>query len=286
MPEAGAPRLDELPEARATGEAARIYGEIRRLSAVPMVALIYRHLATMPGVLEWSWALLEPAMRAGAVQEAAWELARGAALPRQGAIPSAALRAAGVGAEDERGIANVLDAYNRANPVNIVVVRCLALHLGEARVAGTAAGERWPAWQPPAAIGALPPIVDPAEMTPAVRELAILLANRGPTDSPAPLWPSLYRHLAHWPAFLGYASVLLAPAFDEVDVAATRFREQADAAAARIAAQLTPPRELERPSGAQAQQLRAAIDAFSQRIPEMVVIGNTLRRALPIRSDT
>ena len=74
MPEAVAappPRLAELPESGASGATLHIYGELKRLSAVPMVALIYRHLATIPGALAWSWALLEPVMRAGLVQQQA-----------------------------------------------------------------------------------------------------------------------------------------------------------------------------------------------------------------------
>src|SRR6187401_2135555 len=109
MPEAHVPGelLQELPEAHATGELRRIYAEIRSLSGVPIVALSYRHLATIPGALEWAWALLEPAMRAGAVQEAAWRLAERALITRQPAIPDPALRAAGIEEGDERAIAQV-----------------------------------------------------------------------------------------------------------------------------------------------------------------------------------
>jgi hypothetical protein len=35
------------------------------------------------------------------------------------------------------------------------------------------------------------------------------------------------------------------------------------------------------PTGAQAQRLQEAIGRFTHRIPEMVVIGNLLRGALP-----
>ena len=57
--------LRELPEAEASGNAREIYEEIKSLCGVPMVALIYRHLATIPGALEWAWALLRPVMAAG-----------------------------------------------------------------------------------------------------------------------------------------------------------------------------------------------------------------------------
>lgn len=276
--------LEELPESRATGELRRIYAEIRQLSGVPMVALIYRHLATIPGALAWSWRVIEPAMRAGVLQRKAWALAQDAVIPHQPAIPAAALRAAGITPADERQIALVLDAYNRANPVNIMTVRCLWLHLaGKSSCAAETAS--WPAWEPPPAPPALPPMIDPAAMSPTVRELVLLLTDRGSADSPSPLWPSLYRHLAHWPAFLGYAAVIIPPAFDAIDAAASRLQRQVDAAAAGMARGLAPPRDLDAPAGEQARQLQSAIERFSSRIPEMVVIGTVLRRALPDESQ-
>jgi hypothetical protein len=281
MPEATRPPelLEELPEARATGELRRIYGEIRRLSGVPMVALIYRHLATIPGALEWSWHLLEPAMRAGVLQQRAWQLAGQARVEPQPFIAPAALRAVGLAEDDRAAIEAVLDAYNQANPVNIIAVRCLSLHL--AGVVQPTAAEPWPAWDAPPAPAPLPPMIDPAAMNPTVRALAQLLTDRDATAAPSTLWPSLYRHLAHWPAFLGYASVLVPPRFAEIDTVAARLRSGVDAAAATIAARLRPPAGLEPPAGAQALRLQAAIEQFSRRIPEMVVIGNLLRSALP-----
>lgn len=285
MPETGvqAARLEELPEAQATGELRKIYSEIRQLSGVPMVALIYRHLATIPGALPWAWGLIEPAMRAGVVQQRAWQLAHAAVIPRHPVLPAAALRAAGLGSAEQRAIAQVLDAYNRANPVNLMVVRCLSLHL--AGQVEKRSAEPWPQWSPPAAIPELPPMIDPAAMAPAVREVALLLGNRAPTGTPSPLWPSLYRHLAHWPAFLEHASLLVLPEFDAIDTAAARLRSDVDAAAAAIAGRLVPSAKSEAPSGAQAQRLQSAIEQFSGRIPEMVVIGNLLRQALAQATD-
>ena len=282
MPEnaAAAGLLEELPESRATGEVRRIYAEIRRLSGVPMVALIYRHLATIPGALEWSWRLIEPAMRAGEVQRTSWKLAQEAVIPHQPAIPAAALRAAGLTLGDERQIAAVLDAYNRANPVNIMAVRCLSLNLGGGAAAGAQEPE-WPGWEAPPAPPALPPMIDPAAMSPTVRDLVLLLTDRGPTDAPSPLWPSLYRHLAPWPAFLAYAAIVVPPVFEAVDAAASRLQRRVDTAAAALARRLVPPSELAPPAGEPAQRLQEAIERFSQRIPEMVVIGSVLRRALP-----
>lgn len=271
--------LAELPESAASGEIRHIYDEIRRLSAVPMVALIWRHLATHPGTLEWAWGLLEPAMRAGAVQEIAWKLAEKARVPRQPVIPVAALRAAGISEADQAGLVETLDGYNRANPVNIVMLRCLSLHL--AGQAAAATPQAWPHWQPPQAPAPLRPMINPGEMSPTVHTLALLLTDRGSSAAPSTLWPSLYRHLAYWPAFLGYASVLVPPKFGAIDTAAARLRQEVDQAAVALVPRLPPTTTRPAPSGAHAAALQSAITQFSGRIPEMVVIGNLLRGALP-----
>ncbi|MBU2287467.1 MAG: hypothetical protein KKC85_13665 [Gammaproteobacteria bacterium] len=177
----------------------------------------------------------------------------------------------------------MLDAYNRANPVNILAVRCLSLKLAGAPDAdGDAPSSDW---QPPAGVTSLPPMVNPPDMPPAVREIAILLTDRGAKEAPSPLWPSLYRHLAHWPAFLGYAAVLVPAEFDAIDAAADRLRQQVEEAASGVVERLRPSASLAAPAGAEARQLQSAIDQFSRRIPEMVVIGNLLRGALPHASS-
>jgi hypothetical protein len=63
--------LAELPEDTATGRIAEIYGEICRFSGVPYVSSLQRYLATMPGVLEWAWDALRPAMVSGVIPKPA-----------------------------------------------------------------------------------------------------------------------------------------------------------------------------------------------------------------------
>src|SRR5579863_3612736 len=67
--------LAELGEDQATGRIAEIYDEIRRFSGVPYVSSLQRYLATLPGVLEWAWAALRPAMASGVIPETGWRLA-------------------------------------------------------------------------------------------------------------------------------------------------------------------------------------------------------------------
>lgn len=273
--------LRELPEAEASGNTREIYEEIKSLCGVPMVALIYRHLATIPGALEWSWALLRPAMARGLVQERAWKLASRASIPLTPSIPRAALRVAGIMAADEMTIVSVLDAYGRANPINILAVRCLALHLHElAPIATDCTGVHH--WVAPRMALPLPAMINPQDMDPTVRELVLLLTDRDKSNA-SRIWPSLYRHLARWPNMLGFASVIVTPEFPAIDAAAGRFRVEVDFAASALAGLMVSPTNIEPPIAVHRDQLLAAINSFTLRIPEMVVIGSLLSLAMPDR---
>ena len=61
--------LAEIRENEAPPEVAALYDDIRRVTALPVVNLIYRHFATLPGVLPWIWGLVRPALQSGQVDE-------------------------------------------------------------------------------------------------------------------------------------------------------------------------------------------------------------------------
>lgn len=276
MQEQMSPRLSELPEDKAEGRIKEIYEEIRRLSGVPMVALIYRHMASLPGVLEWAWEQLQPLMASGVLQEEAWKLADQAELPATPAIPRVALSAVGIQRADEEGIRASLAAFNRSNPVNMLALRCLSLRLS-ASVTTAPCAER--AWTPPAMLPALPPMRDPADIDPSAREVTAWLSHRK-RGRYAGIWPSLYRYLANWPRFFGFAAVILPPHFDAIDAAVVRMGDAVEQAARELARHggngLGAP-----PSGEACWRLQAAIGNFTMLIPEMVVMGKLLERALP-----
>src|SRR5450755_871915 len=99
--------LAELPEDRATGAVAVIYDEIRRFSGVPYVSSLQRYLATLPGVLEWAWAALGPAMASGVIPETGWRLAADVRVRPAEPIPAAMLQGWGVDAAGLAAIRNV-----------------------------------------------------------------------------------------------------------------------------------------------------------------------------------
>ena len=265
--------LAELAERDATGDHKAIYAEIRRLGGVPMVALIYRHLATLPGTLEWAWRAVGPSWQSGLVQEAAWGIARGLSVAPLVPIPRAALDALGIDGATRAGIDGVLAAYNRANPENLLTVMCLLrLLAGSAASVPLATRD----WQPPSAPAPMLPMVDVASFTPEVAALLDLMAAPGDAGDPKVV-QSLYRHFAQLPAFLALAVTLLLA------------RRRDGAIAAAVAA-------LQRAMSTAADQLVHAMDAppvphagarpalarfGGGVIAEMIVVGTLLERALP-----
>ena len=265
--------LPELAERDATGDKAAIYAGMKRLGGVPMVALIFRHLATLPGGIEWTWGAIGPAWRQGLLQETAWRLARATPLVPIASIPRAALAPLGVDEQGLAGIRAVLAAYNRANPENLLSVLCI-LRLLEGHRAAVPPAER--AWSPPLAPGPLPPMVDVATMPRELSELLDVVAAPGDLGGPRVI-QSLYRHFGGQPAFLALAVTLLRQRFDDgtIDRAVAELLSSMNAAATEIARSLSAP-------PAPHPGIREVCNRFGGGvIPQMIVVGRLLEAALP-----
>ena len=151
--------LAELPEDQATGAIAEIYDEIRRFSGVPYVSSLQRYLATMPGVLEWAWAAIRPAMVSGAIPETGWRLADSVSLAPFPPV-SAATRAAwklDMGAYATIG--SIAENFVRVSPVNLMTGACLRLLLTGPAPRGSGFDA---AWTPPQMLPPMPGNADPA----------------------------------------------------------------------------------------------------------------------------
>lgn len=71
------------------------------------------------------------------------------------------------------------------------------------------------------------------------------------------------------------------PEFRAIDAAAARLREDVVVAAAELASLMIPLPNIAPPIALYRDQLLSAIDSFTLRIPEMIVVGELLRRAMP-----
>lgn len=275
--------LPEIPEAEATGTTAEIYAALRRTTGAALVPTIYRHLATYPGGLEWMWRVIGPAMVSGELPARA---ARVVGMAVTGELPGLAAAATDLhlSAEQLAGVVQVLDLYNRTNPINIVAVKLTRFVLGGETPEPVAAEMA----APPQAgalsnIPAPPPIVAIEALGPTISALVGQLSSPGATSGDR-IVPGLYRHLANWPPYLLVAAKALIPPYQAGAIAETaaRVRAHADAEAAAAWARLDRTKiTVETPSGEVRAQMIASLDAFVGRIPEMVVVGALLRGALP-----
>ena len=264
--------LPELAEGDATGDKAAIYAEIRKLGGVPMVALIFRHLATLPGALEWMWSALGPAWRGGELQESAWQIAREAPLAPIAVMPRPALAALGIDEAALEEVRVVLAAYNRANPENLLSVLCM-LRLLEGRASSRDFLIR--PWNPPAAPGPLVPMGSIDGLPQELDALLELVAAPGEPGSPRVV-QSLYRHLLHRPQFLALAVTLLKQRFDDgsIDAGVRHIHAAMARAADEIVARISAPKAPHRGVATVCERFGGVV------IPQMIVVGRLLEQAI------
>jgi hypothetical protein len=134
---------------------------------------------------------------------------------------------------------------------------------------------------PPAPLGPLPALADPAALPPAQRAV---LATLGTTVTGQIFVPGLYRMLASWPAFLAHVATVLRPHLDDAATRAAgqRLLAAVDALIPRVFATLPAlPARPPMPPAAQFPEVLAALDTYRKTSPEMVVFGRMLGDALP-----
>lgn len=268
-----------ITEAEASGEVAALYADIRAVYGVGVVNLVWRHLATIPGALPWAWGTVRPLYLDGTIAREAAVLRTARRLPPVMRLSAELLAAAGLGAADQARIGEVLDAYDRTNPMALIALSVALHRLGHLDAPEATAAPVSAAAAPAGPDIALPPLLRLEEMAQATAALVLRLNRIGATG-PDPVLASMYRNLAHWPAYLALAWTLLAPleaggtlreAIEDV-LAAARHR-----AAAIAASTPRPPGTL---AAAQRPAVERAIGLFTgDAIARMVVLCGVLRAA-------
>jgi hypothetical protein len=263
--------LAEIAEARASGGVVAAYADIRATLGLPVVNLVYRHLASEPGRLEAVWADVAPALRDPAAERLAAEVAAAVPALAVAAIPPTALGAAGVDARALRDLAVTLDAYDRGNAVNLLAI--IALLDGVARSARRpAAGDA----TAPAASGVapppLPPMVAVDVLDPAARALVEEMSAAVSGPARPLLVPSLFRHLTRPPALLPLAWTVLRGPLGTAAFAAAAGRVVATARAAAAHLPAGVPRATDHGT-------RTALGRFLGAVPRMLVVSAMLRAA-------
>lgn len=259
----GVSYLPEIPEAEAEGAIAELYEDIRTVLGLPLVNLVYRHLAVEPHRLDSAWRELRPNLTDVAIDAGAEELVGLARLDAP-AIPAAALHATGLRPSDLPAVAATLDAYNHANPRNLIALFALERGAPGGGLARPAARTEPAELLPMAEIASLDPVV-----LALLHEMAKPFAGRGE----ATLIPGLLRHFAERPSLLALFWTVLQP------LARGRTVARKGNVVARRAAKLAD--TLPHPVRATTDgETRAVLRQFTRTIPRMIVAGIVLRDAL------
>jgi hypothetical protein len=266
--------LAELPEDQATGQVARIYDEIRRFSGVPYVSSLQRYLATLPGVLEWAWHAIRPAMVSGVIPEAGWRLAEHVSLAPLPPVTAAERTGWKLDMGGYATIAAIAENFVRVSPVNLMTCACLRLLLTEPSPHGPGFVADW---TPPAMLPPMPGNVDPGALPDEPR--AVLMRFATEVDG-AKFIPALYRQLARYPGYLAWLADALVPRLTapETNTARAAFREAARREAPAIVARLPAPGE--KPDAETTRLVLATIDRYAETSPEMTMFGRLILAAL------
>lgn len=251
-----------ITEASASGETADLFADIRVTVGVRVVNLVWRHLATLDDALPWAWQAVKPLYLHGMVDRAVVDFRRHMTVPKLGSL-------AGV---EPSSVDAVLASYDHSNTVNLFALGALA-----ARLRGDVAEEDPPeqgARLPSPDID-LPPLASEADVAPETWQRVLRLNHFG--DRPEPvILASMYRHLAHAPAFLQRLEAALAPAqadgsLDRAILGNRRAAHQRARVLARAISADRPPL---------AEKIEAAVSAFVEHaIGKMVTICRAIRVA-------
>ena len=251
-----------VAEAAATGEVADLFADIRTTVGVRVVNLVWRHLATLDGALPWAWAAVKPLYQQGLVDMATVQFRQGMTVPKL----------EGLAGDQPASVDAVLASYDHSNTINLFALGALATWL---RNEAASSGEppAGPRLAPPDV--ALPKLAAQEDVTPETWQRVLRLNRFG--DRPQPLiLASMYRHLAHAPAFLERLEAALAPV--QADSSLDRAIASNRAAAAAQAAVLA--RVIDAPRPRLAAEIEAGVQAFvDHAIGKMVTICRAIRTA-------
>lgn len=191
-----------IAEHEATGAVAETFDDIKATLGVPVVNLIWRHLATIDGGLDWAWGAAKPIYASGQAARSAQALFDRLPVAMPEPLAPGALQAVGVTGEDLATVRAIAAGYNRGNGLNLLALGALIVP-----PAGPVTGGGSPASEPSAPI---PRVLSERDVEPHVWELVLAL-NRFGSRPQEPILATMYRHLAYWPGLLALMHAGFAP---------------------------------------------------------------------------
>lgn len=256
-----------VAEAAASGETAELFADIRATVGVRVVNLVWRHLATMDDALPWAWTAVKPLYRQGLVDQAVIGFRQSMALPVLSSLAG----------EAPASVDAVLASYDHSNTVNLFALGALVAWL---RGAGAREGMPQAGPRLPTPDVALPLLASEADVAPETWRRVLRLNRCGDTERPLIL-ASMYRHLAHAPAFLARLEPALAAVQADGSLvrAIAENRDMAHRAACKLARAIA----AEVPD--RAADIDRSVSAFiTHAIGKMVTICRAIRvaRGMPL----
>jgi hypothetical protein len=254
--------VDPFPavaESAATGQTAELFADIRATIGVRVVNLVWRHLATMDGALPWAWAAVKPLYLDGIVDQAVVRFRETMVLPALGSLAG----------EEPASVDHVLASYDHSNAINLFALGALAAWLRGETVAA-AFPKRGPRLPTPDVI--LPKLVSQDDVPPETWALVLRLNHFG--DPRPVILASMYRHLAHAPAFLQQLEMVLKPVEGALEKIILGNKARAYERSQLLA------RAIDAPMPKNAAEIEKAVAAFvDHAIGKMVTICRAIRVA-------
>ena len=202
--------LATVPEHLAVDEVADLYHDIKETLQVPVINLVWRHLASIDGALAQVWNCIKPLYRDRAFEAEAANLCDIDGVPELPKWPRSKLREIGIDTSDEKILRAVLANYHQSNPRNLVALMALQAKLkGESGIQKTPSNVH--STMPAAISIALPRLLQEEEMSAQTQHDARTLNNIGVNSTTAGIHAGVPRHLAHWPGFLQLSVEALLP---------------------------------------------------------------------------
>lgn len=274
------PTLAELPEARATGELATVYAEIRATYGAPYVSSLQRHLATHPGVLPWAWGIVAPGFHSGLIPRTAWQIAQEAEHePEPTVLNQSELRSLGVDAAALAAIRNIAENFVRVAPLNLLFAGCIRAILEGAELPGAKPSQTKNS-PLPAPLAQMPAMLPPDSLTEPLTADLLKLSTHLDDQT---FTPGLYRMLVHWPGYLSHVASMIGPRLLTPD-----FQSRCEGLAQRIVSAvpmildaLPAPPDNPAPDAALVSHLVEATKTYRRTSPEMVLVGTLLLKQLP-----
>ncbi len=270
--------LSEVKEAEATGTIAEIFADIRCSLRVPMVNLIFRHMAAVPGCLEWVWGSIGPLYVSGQISSSADALFA----ERKTLTLGLSIDQLAAWSVDVTAVRATCDAYGRANPANLLGLIALQFIMNESSLARARRkpARGLPAKPPVCDFTPLPPMGEIAKLNEETKSALMTLTKQLHGDDGRVI-PSFYRHFTAWPALLTGLAAQLQPLIDNgalIDAAAALNRDAHGYG--RVLYLDSPVTRLEPPSDAVLATLTELIDLFPPNICKMTLIARALGAVL------